>query len=82
MIELKNIDLRSVTKEEQSEKVKEEITELMIAIKFGTDDEVIEETLDTVQSLLGLILKRRNITAYEVMEQYPNHLEKLKFRPR
>ncbi|MEG2289072.1 MAG: hypothetical protein RSC24_03835 [Clostridium sp.] len=82
MIELKNIDLSSVTNEEQSEKVVEELNELMTAIETGTDDEVIEETLDTFQSLLGLILKRRNITAYEVMESYPKHLEKLKFRPR
>ncbi|MEG2654931.1 MAG: hypothetical protein RSA29_04520 [Clostridium sp.] len=82
MIELKNIDLSSVTNEEQSDKVIEELNELMTAIKTGTDDEVVEETLDTFQSLLGLILKRRNITAYEVMESYPKHLEKLKFRPR
>ncbi|MEG2656095.1 MAG: hypothetical protein RSA29_10395 [Clostridium sp.] len=82
MIELKNIDLSSVTNEEQSDKVIEELNELMTAIKTGTDDEVVEETLDTFQSLLGLILKRRNITAYEVMESYPKHLKKIKNRPR
>ena len=41
----------------------------------------IAEFWDVVQAWLG-VLAKDNITAYDVMESYPKHLEKLKRRPR
>lgn len=82
MIELKNIDLSEVSKTEQLAKFEEELDEFHGAVNYGTDDEVIDEGWDVVQSMLGVMLKERNITAYEFMEGYPKHLEKLKNRPR
>lgn len=53
----------------------------MICTTEETKAHAIEEYLDLVQSALGL-LSVANITAQEVMEAYPKHLEKLKNRPR
>lgn len=82
MIELRNIDLSAVDEMEQLNKFGEEIAELYIAMAMQNNEEVIEETWDVIQALIGIVFKERNITAYELMEGYPKHLEKLKNRPR
>lgn len=81
-IEFKNIDLTKVRETEQLEKVFEEEKELVKAIREETDAKVIEEYLDLVQAWLGYVYITRGITAKEIMEAYPKHLEKLKNRPR
>lgn len=88
MIELKNIDLSKVSIRGQFKKVIEEHEELIDALDdyYETQDikekeHVIEEYWDVVQSYLG-VLSKYNITAKEVMEYYPKHLEKIKNRPR
>lgn len=82
MIELKNIDLSNVEMEEQVEKVFEEDREFIHAIIRGTKKEVIEELCDKFQAALGLAEKVRGITAAEVMQYWPKHLEKMEHRPR
>ena len=86
MIELKNIDLRKVSILKQFKKVIEEHEELIDALDglYTTEDtkeHVIEEYWDLVQAWLG-VLDKYCITADEVMAGYPNHLEKIKNRPR
>lgn len=86
MIELKNIDLSKVSIRGQFKKVIEEHEELIDALDglYKTEDtkeHVIEEYWDVVQSYLG-VLSKYGITAKEVMEYYPKHLEKIKNRPR
>ena len=86
MIELKNIDLSTITIEKQYLKVSEEDFEYHTALHNfiggeDTKEHVIEEFWDLVQAELG-ILQKRGITADEVMAGYPKHLEKLKYRPR
>lgn len=44
-------------------------------------DHLIEEYFDVLQSMLGL-LDKLGITAQEVMQGYPKHLEKIKNRLR
>ena len=86
MIELKNIDLRKVSIREQYKKAAEEEDEYWEALNgfirgIDTKEHVIEEFFDWIQAELG-ILEKRGITADEVMEYYPKHLEKIKNRPR
>lgn len=87
-IELKNIDLTGWNGLEQYQKIEEELREFDEAvvnyILHNTEADkanAIEEYLDVVQATLGL-LAIAGISADEVMEQYPKHLEKLKNRPR
>lgn len=79
---LKNIDLTGVSVLEQLLKVKEEEKEFIIAIESADKRNSIEEFYDTIQSKLGLLEKIFEITAEEVMKEYPKHLEKIKSRPR
>ena len=86
MIELKNIDLRKVSFQEQYEKTVEETNELTDAlngfyIEEDVKEHVIEEFWDVVQAYLGE-LDMYGISAKEVMAGYPKHLEKIKNRPR
>lgn len=86
MVELKNIDLSKLSMQEQCKKVEEERKELIDAlngfyIEEDTKEHVIEEYWDVVQAWLG-VLDKYGITAKEVMEYYPKHLEKLEHRPR
>ena len=88
MIELKNIDLSKETLCNQIKKSQEEDVELWEAIQDYERDKteynrnhVIEEYWDRMQADLGVLYKL-GISAYDVMEYYPNHLEKLKHRPR
>lgn len=81
-IELKNIDLTGISTLEQIDKVKEEDTEFMVAIELADKPNAIEEFFDKIQSSLGALEKVFEITAEEVMKEYPKHLEKLKNRPR
>lgn len=80
-IELKNINLSGITLEEQIEKVKEEDQEFLKAIEKHDVVNAVEEWWDKGQSGLGA-LKKIGVNAEYVMEQYPQHLEKLKNRPR
>lgn len=82
MRELKNINLDGVTIGQQLDKEREEEMEFSDAMQQGTDIEVIEEFWDTVQAKLGLMYVIRDITAEQVMKEYPKHLEKIKDRPR
>lgn len=80
-IELKNIDLSEVTIEEQIVKIIEEDIEFLKALN-NNHSEVIEELLDTFQARIGLAYLKCGITAKDIMEGYPMHLEKLPYRPR
>ena len=86
MIKLVNIDLSKVDKLTQVLKAREEELEFFDALtdyvnEKDTKEHVIEEYLDFMQSLLGT-LQKEGITAEEVMEHYPKHLEKMRNRPR
>lgn len=86
MIKLVNINLSKVDKLTQVLKTREEELEFFDALTNHTNgkdtkEHVVEEYLDFIQSLLG-VLQKEGITADEVMEHYPKHLEKLKSRPR
>ena len=86
MIELKNIDLRKVSILKQYKKAIDEEDEYWRALNgfivgIDTKEHVIEEFFDWIQAELG-ILEKIGITADEVMAGYPNHLEKIKNRPR
>lgn len=87
-IQLVNIDLSGVSKEKQIEKIAEEYIEFLLALGDFKDNpteenksHVIEEYLDYIQAPLG-ILDKLGVKADEVMQGYPKHLEKLKYRPR
>ena len=80
-IELKNIDLSKVPRQEQVERVVEEFQEFWTAYNNKDRDNLKEEFFDVMQSMLGLMHKE-GITAEEVMESYSKHLEKIKNRPR
>lgn len=83
MIELKNIDLSKVSIEGQLKKIDEEEKEFMECLVNPEEskEHTIEEFLDTVQAMIGLLYKL-GITAQDVMDYYPNHLKKLETRPR
>lgn len=86
MINLKNIDISKVNLKAQLKKCLEEETEFYEAYnealtKESEREHLIEEFYDCMQSKLGLLYKL-GISAYDVMEYYPKHLEKLKHRPR
>lgn len=81
MIELKNIDLSKVPKEEQVEKVIEEFQEFWTAYNNKDKENLKEEFFDVMQSMLGLMHKA-GITAEEVMQGYSKHIVKIKNRPR
>ncbi len=81
MIELKNINLEGITIKKQIDKVHEEVNEFEQAVIKGDVDNSIEEFFDLVQASLGA-LHKMGLSAEYVMEQYPKHIEKLKFRPR
>lgn len=87
-IVLKNIDLNDITIIQEVNKYDEEIKEFNEAFYEYTVHEtienkehLIEEYFDVLQSMLGL-LDKLGITAQEVMQEYPKHLEKIKDRPR
>lgn len=80
-IQLKNIDLSKIRREEQVDKVLEECNEFWMAYYNKDRDNLKEEFFDVMQSMLGLMYKE-GITAEEVMEGYSNHLVKLDNRPR
>ena len=81
-IELKNIGIEKVTVMQQVDKAQEEEQEFWEAYSDGEDrNHIIEEFYDCMQSKLGLLYKA-GITAEEVMQAYPKHLEKIKNRPR
>lgn len=80
---LKSIDVSKVSYIQQLQKCEEELQELDIAIfDNGTNDEVIEEFWDVVQSQMSKIKKFRGIGPEMIEEGYSKHLEKLKNRPR
>ncbi|CAG9702623.1 conserved hypothetical protein [Clostridium neonatale] len=88
MIELKNIDLSNVTFAGEVNKYDEETNEFFEALHIfmysktnENKEHLIEEFWDTVQAEIGL-LDKLGITALEVMQEYPKHLEKIKNRPR
>lgn len=83
MIELKNIDLSKVSIGEQLKKIDEEENEFKECLVNPEEskEHTIEEFLDTVQAMIGLLYKL-GITAQDVMNYYPNHLKKLETRPR
>lgn len=81
-IKFKNIDLSSISIEDQVKKVEEEDQEFIEAIFSGSKDHALEELCDKFQAALGLAEKVRGITAAEVMEYWPKHMDKLKNRPR
>ncbi len=93
---LQNIDLTGITLFDELNKLAEERAEFKDAIlvymtiktssKDGEEIEecknhIIEEFWDTMQVKLG-VLDKLGITAQEVMQGYPKHLEKIKNRPR
>ena len=87
-IVLKNIDLTGISRLEQGMKADEELEEFreaFIEYRENPTEEnklhVIEEWWDRNQAELG-ILEKEGITAEELQEYYPKHLEKLKNRPR
>ncbi len=82
MIELKNIDLSGVSVIEQTEKVDEEFQEFKMALVYESKENVIGEFWDVVQAIAGLAERFREITAEELMDGYPRHLDKIKHRPR
>lgn len=79
---LKNINLTGISVSEQWEKVLEEQSELVQALDTESDENVISEFFDLMQTWLGYIYKKRNITAEEVQEYYHIWIKKLKNRPR
>jgi phosphoribosyl-ATP pyrophosphohydrolase len=81
-IELKNINLTGISEEEQWNKIREENTEFFIALSNKDKENAIEEFWDCVQTRLGILQIRLGITAEEVQTYYPQHLEKIKSRPR
>lgn len=88
-IELKDIDLTGISASTELSKMNEENREFEEAVfeglcnrSYETDKHVIEEFWDKVQSSLSYLTVTLGITAEEVMEHYPLHLEKIKDRPR
>lgn len=81
-IVLKNIDLSGVTYAEECKKAEEEHREFVAAINNDDLENAVEEFFDVMQSQLGVMYMKFGITAPEVMKKYPNHLEKIKNRPR
>lgn len=81
-IELKNIDLSGISIEEQTSKVIEEDIEFLRALNSNSKKEVVEEIWDTFQVRMGLAYIKCGVTAKEITEGYPIHLEKLPYRPR
>jgi phosphoribosyl-ATP pyrophosphohydrolase len=81
-IKLRNIDLTDVNILNQIIKVKEEEYEFIQAIIKEDIDNAIEEFYDTLQAKLGLLQKKFNISADDVMKQYYKHVNKIKNRPR
>lgn len=82
LIELKNINLDGISISEQIKKIDEEEQEQLFAIVNGDKENIKEEFWDVVQSWLGFLKIRCGITAEELMDYYPKHLEKIRFRPR
>lgn len=81
-IKLKNIDLKGISVNEQSQKICEEEGEFIVALIKKDKENAIEEFWDIVQAHLGLLQVDLGITVEEVMEGYTKHLKKLKNRPR
>lgn len=82
MIELKNIDLTNISVDDQLKKVEEEDQEFLEAVLTRSKDHVLEELCDKFQAAIGLANKVRGVTATDIMEYWPKHLDKLKNRPR
>lgn len=81
-IELKNIDLSGISIKKQMCKVMEEDTEFLRALNSKNKKGIVEEIWDTFQVRIGLAYIKCGVTAKEIMEGYPIHLEKLPYRPR
>lgn len=81
-IKLKNIDLSGISIEKQMCKVIEEDTEFLRALNSKNKKGIVEEIWDTFQVRIGLAYIKCGVTAKEIMEGYPIHLEKLPYRPR
>lgn len=86
MIKLKNIDLSKISQEKEFDKFIEESKEFSNVINDIDEntsyEHAVEELFDILQVGLGLIEKKYNKSADEVMKEYPKHLEKLEYRPR
>lgn len=87
-IVLKNIDLNDITiiqevnkYDEETKEFNEAFYEYTVHETIENKEHLIEEYFDVLQSMLGL-LDKLGITAQEVMQEYPKHLEKIKNRPR
>lgn len=87
-IVLKNIDLNDITiiqevnkYDEETKEFNEAFYEYTVHETIENKEHLIEEYFDVLQSMLGL-LDKLGITAQEVMQGYPKHLEKIKDRPR
>ncbi|MEG2412589.1 MAG: hypothetical protein RSA29_17065 [Clostridium sp.] len=80
-VKLVNIDLKGINYNQQLIKIEEEDKEFLEAIESNDDKHKIEEFWDSVQARLGL-LDMDGISAERVMQGYPEHLNKLKNRPR
>ena len=81
-IAIKNINLSKCNLLDQYKKVDEEILELEDAMENADFEGTKEEFWDVVQVFVGLVFKATGITAKELMNYYPKHLEKIKNRPR
>lgn len=81
-IKLKNIDLSGISIEKQMCKVIEEDIEFLRALNSKNKKGIVEEIWDTFQVRIGLAYIKCGVTAKEIMEGYPIHLEKLPYRPR
>lgn len=81
MIKLKNINLENISMVEQIKKVGEEHCEFITAVLKKDSSNAVEEFYDLLQAGLGA-LDKMGINAEKVMEQYQEHLEKIKNRPR
>lgn len=83
-IQLKNIDLKGYSLEEQKEKLLEEINELIkIVIDIDTNnnfEHFCEETFDILQVCIGIAEKKYGKSANDVMKEYSNHLLKMEQR--
>lgn len=67
--------------DEETEEFHRAFYEYTMRETIENKNHLIEEYFDVLQSMLGL-LDKLGITAQEVMQGYPKHLEKIKNRPR
>lgn len=84
-MELFNIDLSEITKEQQLEKVKEEQQEFLRAAANNDLDNMLEEMCDTIQAYVGY-MDKMGIRISDINHYwYKNHIGKMRernFKPR